>query len=229
MSKNAVDYRAKLISQQSRGLDPLVDNILDALTAKDEMTLTQLELVRSIAKDKVQKLYVESSMIATSDLDLISSFLEVEVEVLDLYRALYYDIEGFTKLQKLAHIDRIKDPGEKGMKTWALSQGMLFLEWRFGNRVAITPVEGLTNLFNDSYFKSKEAFFNHNGTEATKEALKWVKQTTDLARQLKLWVTDSEEAMKDINIALQKLTGDDIKFKTMDELMNEEPTTDEEE
>jgi len=149
---------------------------------------------------------------------VISSFLGVPVSVLDIYRTVYWDVEAMTKLQRLAMVDSIKEASERTMKTWALTQGMKFLEWRFGNEVSVSPVEGLTRIFSDCYFKSKEAFFNANASEASKESAKWTKQAVEAARLLKTWVTDTDEAMKDINIALQQFTGDDIQFPSEEDL-----------
>jgi hypothetical protein len=39
-----------------------------------------------------------------------------------------------------------------------------------------------------------------------------------VARLLKSWVTDSDAAMADINIALEQFMGDDIKFPTIEDL-----------
>lgn len=208
---NLPDYRWKLLNRGTKGADSIVDSLLD--NPMPEL----LSAVSEISRDKVQKLYVESSLLASNDLTVISKFLEVELCILEMYRTLCYDITSMSKLQKLAHLERIKDSGEKNMKNWALLMGIKFLEWRFGNEVTISPVEGLTRIFADSYYKSKEAFFNGNSTEASKESAKWTKIAMESGKQLKQWVTDSDEAMKDIQIALEKYTGD-IEFPTLDDL-----------
>lgn len=209
------NYRGLLFAKGTKGADPIVDQFLAGQFA---------ELVAEageIYKDRTQRLYVESSLLATNDLTVISSFLGVSVSVLDVYRTLYWDVEGMTKLQRLAMVDSIKEASERTMKTWALTQGMKFLEWRFGNEVSISPVEGLTRIFSDCYFKSKEAFFNANASEASKESAKWTKLSVEAARLLKTWVTDTDEAMKDINIALQQFTGDDIEFPSEEDLKDD--------
>lgn len=212
---NPVDYRGKLLARGTDGKDSLVDSLLDG--AYPELVATATALY----KDRTQKMYVESSLLATNDLTVVSRFLEVEVPVLEMYRSLYFDVAHFTKLQRMAYLDGIKDGAERNMKSWALTQGVRFLEWRFGNDVKISPVEGLTAIFADCFYKSKEAFFNGNSSESSKEAAKWTKQTVEVARLLKSWVTDSDAAMADINIALEQFMGDDIKFPTIEELENQ--------
>lgn len=189
-------------------MDSLLDGAFPELVAA----------VTALYKDRTQKLYVESSLLATNDLAVVSRFLELDVAFLELYRSLYFDVAHFTKLQRMAYLDSLKDGAERNMKSWALTQGVRFLEWRFGNDVKISPVEGLTSIFSDCYYKSKEAFFNGNSSEASKEAAKWTKQTVEVARLLKSWVTDADAAMADINIALEEYMGEDIKFPTIEDL-----------
>ena len=211
------DYRAKLIKTGTRGVDPLVDHLLE--TPLPEETKLSIEC---IYKDKIQRMYVESCLLATSNLTEISEVLEIPESILMLYKDLYFDVTEMTKLQKLSVISSGKDPGEQQMKMWALSQGMEFIKWRIGKRVNVSPIEGLSALFSDSFYKSKEAFFNSNSSVASRESIRWVKQSVDIAKLLKAWVADSEEAMKDIEIALEQYIGDNITFPTMDELIEEE-------
>lgn len=213
MSKS-VDYRGKLLARGTREVDPIVDQLLDG--AFPEI----VEAATVLYKDRTQRMYVESSLLATNDLEVISRFLELEVAVLDMYRSLYFDVAHFTKLQRMSYLDSVKEGPDRNMKSWALTQGVRFLEWRFGNDVRISPVEGLSAIFSDCYYKSKEAFFNGNSSEASKEAAKWTKQAVEVARLLKSWVTDANEAMKDINIALEQYMGDDIEFPTEEDLEN---------
>lgn len=174
--------------------------------------------VEAIYKDKAQRYLVEAALLASPDVEVISKFLEVPAAVLYLYRELCFDIEGLTKLQRMAYIQGLKNAEERNMKIWAATQGVRFLQWRFGDDVKISPVEGMQAMFSDAYYKSKEAFFSGNSTEASKEALKWMKQAVDISKQLKSWTTDADEARKDIEIALQSFTGDDIEFATLDDL-----------
>lgn len=213
MSK-PVDYRGKLLAKGTKDVDQLVDSLLDG--AFPELVAAATALY----KDRTQKMYVESSLLATNDLTVVSRFLELDVPLLEMYRSLYFDVAHFTKLQRMAYLDGLKDGPERNMKAWALTQGVRFLEWRFGNDVKISPVEGLSAIFADCYYKSKEAFFNGNSSEASKEAAKWTKQTVEVARLLKSWVTDADAAMQDINIALEQYMGDDISFPTLEDLEN---------
>jgi hypothetical protein len=105
-------------------------------------------------------------------------------------------------------IEDAKTPDEKGMKIWALSQGLDFVAWRLGKAVTINPTEGLQELFTLAVYKSKEALFSGNATESSKAATTWTKLSMDLARILKAWVSDSEAARSDIELALKSIDPD---------------------
>lgn len=212
-----VDGRAKLLLKGIREVDPLVDHLLDN-PLPDEVMFA----VNSISKDKIQRMYVESCLLATTDLTEISELLEIPESILSIFRDLYFDVSDLTKLEKLAVIHACKDANDQQMKMWAVSQGMNFIKWRLGKHVNVSPVDGLTTLFSDAFYKSKEAFFNPNSSISSREGLRWSKQAMDLAKLLKTWVMDSEEASKDIEIALQSYIGDDIEFPNIDELIEEE-------
>jgi len=108
---------------------------------------------------------------------------------------------------------------------WALSQGLSFIAWRLGNRVDISPVEGLQDLFTTCIFKSKEAMFNGNASEASKESTKYIKLAMDLARLIKIWVLDSAAAKHDIEIALREVMPE---FRGLDSLEAEMETMEDE-
>jgi hypothetical protein len=82
-------------------------------------------------------------------------------------------------------------------------------------------------------YRSKEAFFNKNNSEASKEAIKWSKMSLDVARLIKLWVMDSSAARKDLELALDRVTPDfgdvsdldlklDLATKEMEAFINSE-------
>ena len=212
-----VDGRAKLLLKGIREVDPLVDHVLDN-PLPEEVTFA----VNAIAKDKVQRMYVESCLLATTDLTEIAELLEIPESILAIFRDLYFDVVNLTKLEKLSIIHACKDATDQQMKMWAISQGVNFIKWRLGKQVNVSPVDGLSALFSDSFYKSKEAFFNPNSSISSREGLRWSKQAMDLAKLLKSWVMDSEEATKDIEIALQSYIGDEIEFPNIDELIEEE-------
>ena len=211
-----VDGRAKLLLKGIREVDPLVDHLLDN-PLPEEVTFA----VNAIAKDKVQRMYVESCLLATTDLTEIAELLEIPESILAIFRDLYFDVVNLTKLEKLSIIHACKDATDQQMKMWAISQGVNFIKWRLGKQVNVSPVDGLSALFSDSFYKSKEAFFNPNVSQSSRESIRWVKQSVDIAKLLKSWVADSEEAMRDIEIALEQYIGDDIEFPTIDELIEE--------
>lgn len=209
-----VHGRYILIKNKATGRDPLVDLILSG----DEKTVPLYERARKIHLSSLKRGYVEACMLASTDLLQISEIIEIPVDTLDMYRKVFFDIEGYDKLSMLELIESSDNPEDRGMKLWAMSQGLSFVAWRLGKAVNVNPVEGLQELFTLSIFKSKEALFSGNASESSKEATKWTKLSMDLARLLKAWVMDSNAARKDIEIALMEVIPDFKGFDSLDEL-----------
>lgn len=206
-----LDHRWLLLKKGTAGQDEIVDLLLNEPSGF-------LPAVEEIYSDKIQRSAVEAALLSTPDVEVISAVLEVPAAVLMLFRDLCFNIEGLSKLQRMSYIGKLRDKEEQKMKIWAITQGPSFLKWRFGGDVTISPVDGLQSIFSDAYYKSKEAFFSGNDSEASKEAAKWAKIAMDAGKQLKAWVSDADHAMQDINLALEQISGDDIQFKTIDDL-----------
>lgn len=214
-AKLAIDRRARLVKAGTTGEDELVDLIL---SESDTVKATYEEAL-DIRKDKVQRLYLEASLLADgSSLDDIAEVLEMPVAVVTMYADLFYDVSAMSRLQKLSVLDKERDVDARQFKSWCLTQGLEFVKWRMGKKARITPVEGLTSLFNDAFYKSKEAFFNANESEASRESAKWMKIAMDAVRQLKVWTIDGDEARKDIELALKSITGSDIEFSDIESM-----------
>jgi hypothetical protein len=211
-----VNARAILLRKRTLGTDPLVDTILK----DDNCTEAQLYAqAKRINESPLKKGYVESSLLTCDDLPQISELLEIPLPVLTMYRDVYYEVTGLDKLSKMELLD-CRDKNEAQMKLWALSQGMPFIAWRLGKQITISPVEGLQDLFTTCIYKAKEAMFNGNISEASKESTKWTKLSMDIARLLKLWVLDSAAAKKDIELALMEVVPE---FKGLDSLDDPDP------
>ncbi len=221
-----VNARAILIRRKTFGSDPLVDKILTEATSAEAGLYVKAQ---QIFNHNLKKSYVEASLLASKDLEKIAVLLEIPLDVITAYRDIYYNV---TDLDKLSRLDLINVEGheERTLKMWSLSQGLDFISWRIGNQVAISPVEGLQDLFTTCIYKSKEAMFNGNTSEASKESTKYIKLAMDLARLIKVWVLDSAAAKHDIEIALRTVMPS---FKGLDSLDEEidkidkgsEPTT----
>lgn len=210
-----VNARHLLIKARTKGIDPIADAILEG--SPEHVSL--YEAARAIWGVPVKKNYVESSMLAENDLEIISELLEIDPAVLDMYRAVFFDVKDFSKLDKLCVIAESDNPEEASMRTWALSQGLDFLAWRLGKSVNISPVEGLRGLFNLSVMKSKEAMFSGNDSESSREAVKWVKMSADLGRLMKAWLVDSHAARSDIELALKMIKPE---FTGLDDLIEQD-------
>jgi len=193
-----------LIKSKSLGVDPLVDKILTD-TPENSSIRAQYELVKGFYFSPIKKGYIEACLIASKDMKAISSLIEIKEEDLQLYKDLFFNIEGFDKLSLLEVIEDSATFDEKGMKVWALNQGLDFVAWRLGKAVTVNPVVGLQDLFTLSVFKSKEALFSGSSTDAGKAAGGWTKLSMDLARLLKAWVSDADAAKSDIEMALKTL------------------------
>ncbi|HXP52586.1 MAG TPA: hypothetical protein VN922_21715 [Bacteroidia bacterium] len=199
----AIKDRFNLIRDKKTGVDELVDKILTDGTPEKSLYSKALTFYTS----PVRKKYIESCLIATEDISEISRILSIEEEVLEVYSKIFYDVQGLDKLSRLELLE-VPDKEEAMMKTWALSQGLDFIVWRLGGNVQVDPVDGLNELFTLATYKSKEALFTSNSSEASKEAVKWVKTSMDLARLMKAWVLDSDAAKKDIELALREVIPD---------------------
>lgn len=214
-----VNARAILIRKNTLGADPLVDTIL---TRADSAEAAYFAKAKHINAHTLKRHYIESSLLASKELDKISTLLEIPIEVVTMYRDVYYDVTDLDKLSKLDLVN-VNDPAERTLKMWSLSQGLDFISWRIGNQVAVSPVEGLQDLFTTCIFKSKEAMFNGNASEASKESTKYIKLAMDLARLIKVWVLDSAAAKHDIEIALRSVVPT---FKGLDSLGADPSETD---
>lgn len=209
-----VHARYLLIKSKTAGVDPLVDRILSDKDEDKETRALYLK-ARAIYLSDTKRCYVEACMIASKDLAKIYDIIEVPIDVLSMYRDMFFNVIACDKLSLLELIEQTENPEEKGMKVWALSQGLDFIAWRLGKAIVVNPVEGLQEMFTLCTFKSKEALFSGNASEGSKEATKWAKLSMDLARIIKAWVMDTGAAKKDIELALMSISPD---FKGFDSL-----------
>lgn len=174
--------------------------------------------IDAIKASQFKRRFVEACLLATHNIKDISETLEVPEEVLVEFERTQYPYSRLTRLEKLAHVDSIQEPDERELKLWAVTQGFNFIKWRMGFKVELSPVDGMRELYADCIFKAKEAFFNSNSTESSKEAIRWVNQSTFIAKMIKAWVADSKEAMKDIELALESLDGHNTAFETLESI-----------
>lgn len=210
--------KARLVRNAKKGVDPRVDEILDNPSGPLGKTYSKC---LAYWENKLRKSYIESARMASADVITIAKVIEIPIEVLELYYDFFFDIADWDRLDKIEHIERLekKHPQEAMLKLWTLTQGLDFLAWRLGKRVSISPVEGLVDLFSTCLFRSKEAMFNGAGTESHEASIQWAKQSTSIARLLKMWVQDSESAKKDLEIAIREVVPE---FKGLDELLEED-------
>jgi hypothetical protein len=200
------------IRNNVRNVDPLVDIILSGVEGPERDAYLQ---ACPIKESKLKKGYVEASLLCTNDFEAISNILELPVEVVRMYSAIFYDVTECDKLSKMELLD-VRDKNEANLKLWALSQGLEFIAWRMGKQIQISPVDGLVDLFTTCMYKSKEAMFSGNVAEASKEATKWVKLSVDISRLLKLWTVDSGAAKKDLELAIREVIPDFDGFTSLD-------------
>ncbi len=204
---NEKDY---LIRGKKTGIDPLVDRVIADVdgTSEEAKFFKKGEELRT---SKLRRSYIESCILASSDYVKIGELLELDPKFVEFYENVFYNVSGLDRLERLELLEDEEDT----LKLWAVSQGLDFIAWRLGRKVELSPVEGLRDLFNTCIYKSKEAMFNKNSSEASKESTKWVKLSIDIARLLKIWVMDSAAAKRDLEIALEKVIPN---FGSLDEL-----------
>lgn len=210
----AVSDRYNLIKNGTTGVDELVDKILSTSETPEQQAYIKASELR---QRPTKKRYIESCLIATNDVEKIAHILGIPPQIIDVYAKVFYDIADFDNLDRLELLD-VPDREEAMLKTWALSQGLDFVAWRLGGVVNVDPVEGLSELFTLSTFKSKEALFSGNSSDSSKEAVKWVKTSMDLARLIKAWVLDGDSARKDIELALKEVVPD---FAGLDDIKDD--------
>lgn len=153
---------------------------------------------------KLRRSYMEACLVASNDFEKIAEILELPVEFVKFYELFFYNISCLDRLERL---ELLQDDDDT-MKIWGLAQGLDFIAWRLGKSVKLAPVPALHDLFTTCVFKSKEAFFNKNASEAAKESIKWAKMAMDLGRLIKLYVMDSNAARADLELALEKIVPD---------------------
>lgn len=208
----AVNDRHRLIQAKVLNVDPLVDKIL---SDEDNVEKQHYEQACAINVSPIQRRYVEACLLASTDVDRIAELLEIPVFLICMYRDIFYDVCSLNKLRKLELLD-LADREDQLMKVWALSQGLDFIEWRLGKTVNTEPIEGLQSLFTLSMYKTKEAMFSGNSSEASKEGAKWAKLSLEMAKTLRLLVQDPNLARKDIELALKSVIPEFEGFSDLD-------------
>ena len=198
-----------------RGHDDLVDAILEGF-----IEASVIKECKDIYEDKLIKTYVEASLLATEDFDDIALALEVDKHVLMVYHDLYYNVHNLSRIRKTRHLSKIEDNDERNLKQWSMTNGMDFIKWRLGLITNQSTMDNIVQLQSDAYFRSKEAFFNSNGTTASVEGLKWSKQAVHLTRLIAdLDEEDSDEASDELSLELERLNEDNIILPGIEDLI----------
>lgn len=194
--------RALLIKKGATGVDPLVDEILSDPESRNALLFQKAE---ELNQNPLKKRYIEACLLCSNELLRISEILEMDLEVVQTYSKIYYDIEGFDRVEKLDLAD-VRNSDESQLKMWALAEGLEFIAWRLGHKVdVVSPTEGLRQLYNTCLYKAKEAFFSGNASKASQESAKWTKLSMDIARLLKSWTTDNNSAQTEIDIKIREV------------------------
>ena len=209
--------RHLLVKDKVLGKDPLVDAVLTKETdGSESMAASRYEGAKLLFLSAVKRNYLDAALIATDDLQDVSTTLDIPVDIVSTYRDFFFNVKGMNRLSKLDIIEQY-DPEGKDLLVWAMASGTVFLKWRLGETVSINPIEGLKELFSLSVYKSKEAMFSASGSATSTEAHKWASISMSLARLLKMYLLDSGAARKDIELALGQLTPSFGSFAGLDD------------
>lgn len=196
------NYREILLRKEQQGEDVLVDDILQNPEGYNALLFQK---VKPLNENDLKRHYVEACLLASSDFQEIGRILDIEEEVIDFYSKIYYITESMDRLDKV-QMAQVRNKDESTLKLWGLTEGLSFLAWRLGKRTDVTPpLDGLKQLFDTCLFKAKEAFFNSSASKASQESTKWVKLSMDVARLLKAWSTDGNEAQKELEIRVKEV------------------------
>ena len=207
-------YRNWLMCRRVEKRDHLVDAILDGYV--DPSILKEC---KDIFEDRLIKLYVEASLLATEDFESISETLGLSVHVLTMYHDVYYDVHDLSRIHKTRHLSKIEDNDERNLKQWSMTSGMEFIRWRMGVSTKLSAMDSIVQLQSDAYFRSKEAFFNENSSTASIEGLKWSKQAVHLTRLIaELEEEDTEDAAEELNLELVRLNEENTNIIGLNDL-----------
>ena len=195
-----VNARELLVKSKTLGVDPFVDQVLTEGSVEEALYAK----VQALRKSSFKRMYIEACLLASQDFERVSGLLEIDANLIAMYCVMFYDVSNLDKLSKMELLD-VPDRQEQLLKTWALHQGLEFMEWRLGMKMEISPIQGLQDLFATSMYKAKEACFSGNATEESKAAAGWTKLSMDLARLLKAYTSDGNQAKKDLQLALEEV------------------------
>lgn len=199
------NYREILLRKEQQGEDELVDDIL---SNPEGYNSSLFQKVRPLNENDLKRHYIEACLLASSNFVEIGRILDIDVELIDFYSKIYYITDDMDRLDKL-QMANVRNKEEGTLKLWGLTEGLSFLAWRLGKRTDVTPpLDGLKQLFDTCLFKAKEAFFSASTSKASQESTKWVKLSMDVARLLKAWSTDGNEAQKELEIRVQEVIRD---------------------
>lgn len=214
-SRKKPNYVQLLIRKQHTGESELADKIL---LEPDSPEAKGWDDCLDIWFDRIKKGYIESALLTGESDTTIAEVFEMPVEVISLYKRTCFNTEKLTRLDKISLLDKEENKDVLIMKMWAMAGGLDFIRWRMGHKVEINPLTGLVELFTMCYNKGKEAIFNPNVAQASIESTKWVKLSMDIARLLKLWTTDNDQARKDLEVAIKSVVPN---FKSIDDILSE--------
>lgn len=196
----SVNARELLAKSKTIGADPFVDKVLTE-GSPEAVLYAKAKALRS---SPLKKMYVEACLLASQDFERIAEITELDINVIVMYGLMFYDTVGLDKLSKMELLE-VPERQEQLLKLWALHQGLEFLAWRLGMKTEISPIQGLQELFSTAMYKAKEACFSGNATEESKAAAAWTKLSMDLARLLKAYTSDGNQAKKDLQLALEEV------------------------
>lgn len=214
-SEKKPNYIQLLIRKNHLGRDVLADKII---TEPQSYEGKLWVLCRDIYESLIKRGYIEAALLTGEPDDVIAELFEMSLEVLQLYKKTCFNIDGWSRLDKIAYLDKELDKDVLVMKLWAIQGGLDFIKWRLGHKVQIDPLKGLIELFAMCFNKSREALFNPNISQASIEATKWTKLSMDIARLLKMWTTDNDQAREDLEDAIKNVVPN---FKSLDDLIAE--------
>lgn len=196
------NYREILLRKEQAGEDEMVDDILSNPEGENGLLFQR---VRPLNENDLKRHYIEACLLASSNYKEIGRILDISEELIEFYSKIYYITDDMDRLDKL-QMANVRNKEESTLKLWGLTEGLPFLAWRLGKRTDITPpLDGLKQLFDTCLFKAKEAFFNSSESKAAQESTKWVKLSMDVARLLKAWSTDGNEAQKELEIRVKEV------------------------
>jgi hypothetical protein len=96
--------RSRLVRNSKKGVDSRADEVIDNPNGPQGKLY-----VKALVswENRLRKSYIEAARMASDDVKLISSVVEIPADILETYYYFFFDIADWDRLDKIEHIERV--------------------------------------------------------------------------------------------------------------------------